>query len=143
MEEWKARAIEELRLLPVRRQEAEALRTERRMIEADMTSISGMPMGSSPVRGGGNRQEKRLVDLIAKCQQLEKRERAVRERVRMAEKALYGMKKQERTALIRRFVKQSAGIRDLEQLLFISRSEVYRLLDRGLRDFAKRMGYGG
>lgn len=140
MEEWKARAIDELQKLSVRRQAADALQVQRKEIEADMISISGSSSDSRPVHGGGNRQEKRLVSLIDKCKQLEKRERAMRERVRVAEKALYSLKKQERTALIRYYVKQTSGIYDLEQLFYVSRAEVYRILNRGLNEFALRMG---
>lgn len=140
MEEWKVRAIDELRKMSVRIQAADALRAQRKEIEADMISITGSASDARPVHGGGNRQEKRLISLIDKCQQLEKQERAKRERVRAVEKALYSLKKQERTALLRYYVKQTSGIYDLEQLFYVSRAEVYRILNRGLNEFALRMG---
>ena len=140
---WKDRAIDDLKLLEVRRQAVEGLRAQIAAVEADAVSLTGAS-GGTPIKGGGNRQEIRLCSYIDRKDKLVAKESAMLALVKQTERALAALGKTERAVLNAFFCENrrpGEAVRELEMLEHISRSEAYRLRERALWLFAGMMGY--
>ena len=144
MQEHMARAAEDIRLLEVRKQAAHSLRARIRMVEADACSLGSSTSSAVPVRGGGNRQEQRVIGMISRKEKLEKQERALRNMVIQTERALYKLPEQERALLLTFYgsgLRRGDAVRRLERQLHVSQATVYRLRDKALRSVAAMLGY--
>ncbi len=133
-------AAESIRLLHVRRQAVRSLQARIRMVEADAVSLRSS--GSSvPVRGGGNRQEQRLVAMISRKEKLEQQERALQDMILQTERALYKLPKDARRVLLWFYSQPRRTVQQMQEELHMGRSTVYRLRDKALLAMAQMLGY--
>lgn len=133
-------AAESIRLLHVRRQAVRSLQARIRMVEADAVSLRSS--GSSvPVRGGGNRQEQRLVAMISRKEKLEQQERALQDMILQTERALYKLPKDARRVLLWFYSQPRLTVQQMQEELHMGRSTVYRLRDKALLAMAQMLGY--
>ena len=140
---WKDRAIDDLKLLGVRRQAVEGLRAQIADVEADAVNLTGSS-GGTPIKGGGNRQEKKLCTYIDRKMELEAKESLLRLQVRQTERALAALGKTERAVLVTCFCegqRPGKAIRELEGRLHMSQATIYRVRERALYNFAYIAGY--
>lgn len=137
-------AINDLKLLEVRRIAADSLRLRRREMEVDAMSISGYGSDNTPVMGGGgNGQEQRLTASIDRCDRLRRKEVALRDMVAQTERALAALSSRHRTVLEALYVHpRNSAIGWLQAELYLSRTQVYRVRDSALTQFGLLMGYG-
>ena len=141
---WMERALTDLEQLEQRRLAVDGLGVQIRQLEADAASLPGVRCDSVPVRGGGNKQERRLCALVESKQKLEREQASLRELVAHTERALKSLPEKERITLTELYTKdkyRGEAVRELEERLHVGRSEVYRIKDQALRQFALRMGY--
>ncbi len=141
VQDYMERAADDIRLLETRKQAVRSLRARIRMVEADAVSLSGAGTSAAPVRGGGNRQEQRLIGMIGRKEKLEKQERAMRDMVTQTERALYKLTADERQVLLWFYLPGRIAVRQMQERLHMSRAGVYRFRDRALEKFAGMMGY--
>ena len=129
-----------LRKLESSRLAAEGIRVQIEQLDADMVHETEIGY----ISAGGTDPAARMKVLLDRKRVLEKREKALRSHVRHVDRVLAAMDERERDT-IKRFY--CSGLRPGEALLRlewemnISRSEVYRIRERGLWAFACRMGY--
>ena len=129
-----------LQKLEQSRQAADGLQVQIRQLEADMIAASEIgyiaPDGIDP--------STRTKALLDRKRVLEAKENALRCHVKQVERALAALKESEREVLGKFFLsglRPGEAVRLLEEKLHVSRSEVYRLREVVLWDFACRMGY--
>lgn len=143
VQNYMVRAAEDIKQLSDRRQAVVSVRVQIRNLEEDMVSLGG-GCNSVPVSGGGNRQERRLIALISRKDNLLKRERALCDLIRRTEAALNALPEQSRTVLLTVYASdlpQGTAMRQLERELHISQATVYRIRDKALIRLATMLGY--
>ncbi len=139
----KEAAIRELKLLEVRRMAADSLRLRRRELEVDALAPGGYRYDNTPVMGGGSDPQERLINTIDRCDTLQKKETALREMVAQTERAISALLPRHRTVLDALYVHpKSNPITWLQAHLYLSRTQVYRVREEALTQFAMLMGHG-
>lgn len=141
---WMAETIKTLQLLEQRKMAIGALNIQIRGLDADVASLSGRGYGSTPVQGGGNRQEERLARWIDKKARLERERDKLVAIVEHTEECLARLPERERavvTAFYLSNISRCEAVRKLEQELYVSEATVYRLREKALTVLAMMMGY--
>lgn len=134
--DWKRTAKAELRDLPVMREAIKNIPERVRMLESQKTALKSSTTDSTPVQGGGNRYEDRLLDLIVEQERLKHTLKAHRIRVALVEKGLSALTDQERTILTTFALHRSSEAVDLlAEQLYLERSRIYQLWDDALRRY--------
>lgn len=135
-------AIRELRELEGRKTAARNLRERICVLEADATSTRGVTASPVPIRGGGNRNEERLIRYLQQKDQLERRLSALEQTIAVTQRTLDSMAQPRRRALELFYIDRPCGYMwKLMDELGYSRSAVYRLKDDALEEFCLKM-YG-
>ena len=133
--DWKREAKTELRDLPVMREAVANIPERIKMIEAKKTSLQAAS-DSTPVQGGGNRNEDRLLDLIVEGERLKYSLQAHQIRLGLIERGLEALNEQEQL-VVKTFAEHRSGeaVDILTATLYVERSRVYQLWDAALRRY--------
>ncbi|MBE6778321.1 MAG: hypothetical protein E7541_02940 [Ruminococcaceae bacterium] len=128
----KEQAIRELKLLEVRRMAADSLRLRRRVLEADALGLA-------------DRDERTAATsqawLCGRCDRLQQQEALLREQVTQTERVLASMPSRQRTVLEALYVHPRQNpIRWLQDTLYVSRTQVYRIREEALTRFSLLLG---
>ena len=91
---------------------------------------------STPVQGGGNRQEDRLLNLIVESERLRLSLTAHELRMEVIERGLAALSDQDRL-ILETFARNRSGeaVNILSDTLFLERTRVYQLWDEALRRY--------
>lgn len=133
--DWKREAKAELRDLPMMREAVTNIPERIQMIEAKKTSLQASS-DSTPVQGGANRQEDRLLDLIVEGERLKYSLQAHEIRLALIERGLSALNDEDRL-IVTTFAehRSSEAVDILTAALFLERSRVYQLWDAALRRY--------
>jgi DNA-directed RNA polymerase specialized sigma subunit len=139
-----AAVVKELQLLEQRRMAVKGYDIQIRQLDSDAESLSGRGYGSTPVRGGGNRQEERLVRWLDKKDKLVRERAGLAELVEHTEECLARLPERERAVLDAFYLSglpRYEAVKQLEAQLYCGRSEVYRIRERALIKMAAMLGW--
>lgn len=133
--DWKREAKAELRDLPVMREAAKNIPERIAMIEAKKTSLQTAGDGT-PVQGGENHHEDRLLDLIVESERLNYSLQAHNIRLQLIERGLAALNEQDRL-IVTTFAEHRSGeaVNILAERLYMERSRIYQLWDQALRRY--------
>lgn len=133
--DWKREAKSELRDLPVMREAAKNIPERIAMIEAKKTSLQTAGDGT-PVQGGENHHEDRLLDLIVESERLNYSLQAHNIRLNLIERGLAALNEQDRL-IVTTFAEHRSGeaVNILAERLYMERSRIYQLWDQALRRY--------
>lgn len=141
--DWKYEAREKLMDYEAKRQALENIPTEIRRLELEYGSIRSGMRDSTPVHGGGSRQEDAMLTNIVRREELARQLENSRGWVELVEKALSILDERERMVLDRLYIhRQRGAVQRLAEEFCIEKSSVYRQRDKALRHFALAL-YGG
>lgn len=133
--DWKREAKAELRDLNVMREAVQNIPERIAMIESRKTSLQASS-DSTPVQGGGNHHEYRLLDLIVEGERLKYSLQAHRIRLQLIERGLSALNDEDRLIVTTFAEHRSAEAVDiLTEQLFLERSRVYQRWDQALRRY--------
>lgn len=144
MRDYLRRAADDVATLAVKKMALESVRTQIAMLEAEACSTRGVGYKSTPVSGGGNRQEQKWCAYIDRKTKYEDRERVMVAKIAKIERALQSLSDQERTVLDALYchgTPKGEAVRKLERALHVSSATVYRIRERALWQLACRLGY--
>lgn len=133
--DYKKIAKAELRDVPAMRTAMDNIKDRIRSLEMQKTSLRSTS-DSTPVQGGGNRQEDRLLNLIVESERLRLSLTAHELRMEVIERGLAALSDQDRL-LLETFARNRSGeaVNILSDTLFLERTRVYQLWDEALRRY--------
>ena len=133
--DWKREAKAELRDLPMMREAINNIPERIQMIEAKKTSLQASS-DSTPVQGGGNRNEDRLLDLIVEGERLKYALQAHQLRLKLIERGLAALNETDQL-VVKTFAEHRSGeaVDILTATLYVERSRVYQMWDTALRRY--------
>ena len=125
----------ELRDVPAMRTAMDNIKDRIRSLEMQKTSLRSTS-DSTPVQGGGNRQEDRLLNLIVESERLRLSLTAHELRMEVIERGLAALSDQDRL-ILETFARNRSGeaVNILSDTLFLERTRVYQLWDEALRRY--------
>lgn len=135
--------IPELRQLEARRAAIKSMSRRILLLESQYGALRGISYDGDPVQGGEeNKAEAALLANIAERQELGRKLKQTRELVSLTEDALAGLTETDRVVLDHFFINRKKGhVETLEEELHVERTQVYRLRNSALIEFARRL-YG-
>lgn len=134
--DWKREAADKLRVHQARKDSLTSIADEIKRLADEVTGIRSATTDGTPVSGGNSTREDRLVNNIAKRQELQRTHKITRSLVRQVETALAALDDDERLVLDRMFINRSKGNVDrLCEELRVEKAQVYRRKDSALRHF--------
>lgn len=133
--DYKKIAKAELRDVPAMRTAMDNIKDRIRSLEMQKTSLRSTS-DSTPVQGGGNRQEDRLLNLIVESERLRLSLTAHELRMEVIERGLAALSDQDRL-ILETFARNRSGeaVNILSDTLFLERTRVYQLWDEALRRY--------
>lgn len=132
----KREAIEELQEYALRKASVQSLIEELAQTKADLKSLGGNNMSSSPVKGGGSVWEDKKINLIVRRDKIETTLRFVRPWLTRVERGLEALSKEDRLILERCFIYPEKGsISRLCEELNIEKTAAYLKRDAALRHY--------
>ena len=133
--DYKKIAKAELRDVPAMRTAMDNIKDRIRSLEMQKTSLRSTS-DSTPVQGGGNRQEDRLLNLIVESERLRLSLTAHELCMEVIERGLAALSDQDRL-LLETFARNRSGeaVNILSDTLFLERTRVYQLWDEALRRY--------
>lgn len=139
---WKAEAMEKLHRYDAMRKSLVNIPAEVRRLEMEARMLRGAATDSTPVKGGGSRQEDMLLSNICHRQELRWRLKQAKSWVSMVESALSVLGPEDRLILMRLYIRpeKNASAR-LGEELGLESSTLYRRRDRALEQFTRAL-YG-
>lgn len=143
MEYWKFKAIDKLRNYRAQVAAKENLLDEIACLESEVCSIKGATVDGTPVRGGGNSREDRMLSNIVQREEYERMyERATRSTT-ATERALGVLNAEELHLLEVMYIdhKKNAVERLMEEYSLMETSSVYKRVNKALVHFTVAM-YG-
>lgn len=132
--------IENIKLLEMRKIAVQSMRERMAELDEDAYSVSARPVTVAPMRGGGNHTEDKYIRMIDAKSEKEKEILELERKIRTTERALYRIDKRERMALLWVYQKRRATLWEICEKLHCSRSELYRLKEKGLKKMEVMMG---
>lgn len=139
---WKDCVIADLKKYMALKESLQNIPERIQTLELRIKSIQSSTTGSTPVQGGSSRMEEALVDNIVERERLKLLYHADKRLVRLIERGLDGLTKEERICLDGFFILRPKDyIDDLVKRLGYERTQIYRLKDAALYKFTVRM-YG-
>lgn len=139
---WKDCAIADLRKYMDMKESLQNIPERIQSAELRIKSIQSSTTGATPVQGGGSQMEEALVNNIVERDRLKLVYHATLKLVRLIERGLDGLTKEERICLDGFFIiRPKDYIDDLVKRLGYERTQIYRLKDAALYKFTIRM-YG-
>ena len=138
---WQKEAVNDLKSYIARKQSVESLKE--RILDLERRSVKlGGTSNSTPVQGGGNRNEEALVNNIAERERLNMALTAAQKLVDIIEKGLAVLTSEERLVLEKFYIDRPTMYLDrLCDELHCEQATVYRIKDRALYKFTVAM-YG-
>lgn len=138
---WQKEAVNDLKSYIARKQSVESLKE--RILDLERRSVKlGGTSNSTPVQGGGNRNEEALVNNIAERERLTMALTAAQKLVDVIEKGLAVLTLEERLVLEKFYINRPTMYLDrLCDELCCEQATVYRIKDRALYRFTVAM-YG-
>lgn len=134
--DWKKAAESDLRTLEARRS---ALRNMKDRIASLKVSCDGLRSAfsdSTPVQGGGNKTEDKMLNNLAEVERLKYSYAATKKLVEITERGLEGLSEDEKTVLQYFYITPiSKAVDDLCERLGYEKSQIYRIKDRALYKF--------
>ena len=133
--DYKKIAKAELRDVPAMRTAMDNIKDRIRSLEMQKTSLRSTS-DNTPVQGGGNRQEDRLLNLIVESERLRLSLTAHELRMDVIERGLAALSDQDRL-ILETFARNRSGeaVNILSDTLFLERTRVYQLWDEALRRY--------
>ena len=132
---WKDEAKKELRNYALTKQSVGNIKERLAGIRAQKTAIKSSG-DSTPVQGGGNKFEDRMLDLIAEEERLRYTLQANRIRLGLIERGLAALTEIERTVLLEFADRRPAeAVELLRDRTGYERTQIYRIYDRALYRF--------
>lgn len=130
--DWKAEAKKELRNYPAMKAAGDNISMRLQAIRAEKTSLRST-VDATPVQGGGNHYEDRLLNLITEEDRLKLTHKATRIRLALIERGLSVLSESER-AVVETFAEYKAGeaVDILAGRLNLERAQIYRIWDAAL-----------
>lgn len=130
---WKIEAKNELRIYENLKSSIDNISERLNWIEAQMTSIKSASAGTSPVQGGGNKYEDRILDLIVQKQRLQLTRDANKIRLGLVEQGLAALSDAEREIVIT-FAENRSGIAVelLRDRTGYEQAQIYRIYNEAL-----------
>jgi len=140
--DWKRMAIEELKQYSWRKESLSNIPERIKQINTEMARIKSATTDGTPVKGGGNHREDRLIELIMTKGELEENLVIAKRRIRLIEKGLNGISEQERKILELFYInRQRDCATRLSEDLGYEKRHIYNLKDAALRKYVLSM-YG-
>jgi len=140
---WKREAIEKLDQYEAKKEALRLIPMEIQRLEAEAQGIRSAGAEGSPVRGGSESREDRLLSNIVRREELERSLEQARVWVALVDAALSLLSAEERDILNRFYIHAEQGAADrLAGDLHCDVKTVYRRKDRALRRFTISL-YGG
>ncbi|MCL2563589.1 MAG: hypothetical protein FWE08_06100 [Oscillospiraceae bacterium] len=134
--DWKRESIEKLKGYEARRQAVKSVEAELAMLEDDFVSLQSTATDGIRVTGSGGDKESARLSNIARRGELARVLKQTKLQVTMVECALVMLSDDARRVLELFFIKPCEGyVEKLCGELNISKTEVYRIKDRGLYRF--------
>lgn len=135
--DWKKISIERLRDYEARKQALESIPEQIKTLEMNLTSVRSATTDGIPIRGNGNRREEMLINNIAMREELQNNYDIAEREVKITEKGLDALTKEQRRILYKFYIARSHGHIDaLCEELCVEKSRVYTLKDEALKKFA-------
>lgn len=130
--DWKAEAKKELRNYSAMKAACENISLRLQALRAEKTSLRST-VDATPVQGGGNHYEDRLLNLITEEDRLKLTLKATKIRLALIERGLSVLSESER-AVVEVFAQYKAGaaIDILSDRLGLERAQIYRIWDIAL-----------
>lgn len=137
------RAAGELKKLNIRRQAIEGIRVRVRMLEMDAVGFGGMDFERMRTNGKHRKRSGR-VGTVEERERLQQQEQVLQCWIEHTEQTMRIMHPDDER-ILRVFYcenrKSGDAVRILMDELHVSQTEIYRMRERALREFAERMGY--
>lgn len=130
---WKNEAKQELRMYGSLKASIDNIAERMSWIDSQMTSLKSAAAGTTPVQGGGNKYEDRLLDLIVQKQRLKLTLDADKIRLELIERGIAELNETEKTVAMK-FAQYRSGeaVEILTGLLYLERAQIYRIWDQAL-----------
>jgi hypothetical protein len=139
---WQNEAVEDLKKYAQMKESLINIHERIAALESDYTGIKSMATNEVPIRGGSSKNEARLINNIVERERLECTYNATEKLVKLIEKGLSSLEKNEQLVLERFYIYRSCGHveRLMEELNFEQR-RIYQIKDVALYKFTINM-YG-
>lgn len=130
---WKQEAKNELRMYGNLRASIDNTAERLAWIESEMTSVKSASAGTTPVQGGGNKYEDRILDLIVQKQRLQLTRSANEIRLGLIDKGLAALTDTERQIVIT-FAENRSGVavEILRDRTGYEQAQIYRIYNEAL-----------
>ena len=130
---WKQEAKNELRVYPNLRASLGNTAERIAMIDAQMTSIKSASAGTTPVQGGGNKNEDRILDLIVQKERLQLTRDTNVIRLQLIENGLAALTETERDIVVT-FAENRSGVAVdlLRNCTGYEQAQIYRIYNEAL-----------
>lgn len=139
---WQNAAIEDLKKYMQMKESLTNVQERIAALEAKYMSVKSAATDSTPVKGGGNKMEDKLIDNIVERQRLGYALEATSKLVGLIERGLQGLDERERLVLERFYIFRSSGhVERLMEELNYEQRRIYQLKDQALYRFTVTM-YG-
>jgi len=124
--DWKPEAIDKLRNYEARRRAIEIIPKEIKRLESDYVSLRSTATDSTPVLGGGNTREDRMLSNIVHRAELKRQLKRARIWTSTVDKALAVLDDEERLVLNKLYIHRTkSSVEDLCENLHLEKSAVY------------------
>jgi len=134
--DWKREAADKLRVYQARKDSLASIAEEIKRLTDEATSIRSATTDGTPVSGGSSTREDRLVNSIAKRQELQLTYKITRSLVKQVDTALAALDEEEQLVLDRFYIHRAKGnVQRLCDELCVEQSSAYRRRDSALRHF--------
>ena len=140
MADWKYNAVQDLKEYQSVQNSLHNLSEEIKNLEIEMQTTKGTRYDRTPVQGGGNGYEDRMINNIDRKGRLEENLRIANRKVRRIECGLRVLSDKEKLVLNRFYVERTGDYIDrLCQELGCEQAQVYRVKDVALKKFTLSM----
>ena len=140
---WKQEAIEKLRRYNLLLSARVNIQEEIDRLESEACSIKSATADGTPVQGGGNKREERLLDNLMTREELQLQHKRNEREIRCIERGLAALTEDERNILRQMYIDQGRGAKErlMRELGLTDETSLYKKTKRILYRFTLAM-YG-
>lgn len=140
---WKQEAMEKLRKYNLLKAARVSIAEEIARLESEARSIKSATADGTPVHGGGNRREDRLLDNIMTKEELRQQKKRNEQEIRCIERGLAALNEEEQHILMQMYMSQDKGGKErlMRELNLTDETSLYKRTKRILYRFTVAM-YG-
>ena len=134
---WKTVAIEKLKRYSLQKTSIVTIPEEIAVLESEAVSIKGATTEGTPVKGGGNRREDRLLDNIVEREELKRQLERNKKTIEIIDRGLATLSREDKHILQQMYISGEKGCKErlMEELGLSEESSLYKKANKALWRF--------